>query len=68
MIFINEKNNNVWWYDDERIAFQTTNCAKIFNAMKTQPALTLADMKEETGISVAVIQKRLDKLIFNYEK
>ena len=55
MIFISEKNDNVWWYDDERIAFQTTNCTKILNAMKTQATLMLADMKEETGISVAVI-------------
>ena len=31
--------------------------------MRTQPTLTLADMKEETGISVTAIQKLLDQLI-----
>ena len=31
--------------------------------MRTQPTLTLSDMKEETGISITAIQKLLDKLI-----
>jgi DNA-binding IclR family transcriptional regulator len=31
--------------------------------MRTQPTLTLADMKEVTGISIAAIQKLLDQLI-----
>ncbi len=31
--------------------------------MRTQPTLTLNDMKEETGISVSAIQKLLDKLL-----
>ena len=35
----------------------------IINAMRTQPTLTLADMKEITGISIAAIQKLLDQLI-----
>ncbi len=31
--------------------------------MRTQPTLTLADMREETGISVTAIQKLVDRLI-----
>jgi len=31
--------------------------------MRTQPTLTLADMKEVTGISIVAIQKLLDQLI-----
>ena len=31
--------------------------------MRTQPTLTLADMKEVTGISIAAIQKLLNQLI-----
>lgn len=31
--------------------------------MQTQPTLTLADMKEETGISITAIQKLLAQLI-----
>ena len=63
VLFLSEKNENVWWYDGERIAFRTPNYSKILNAMRSQPTLTLADMKEETGISVTAIQKLLDQLI-----
>ena len=49
--------------DGERIAFRTPNYTKILNAMRTEPTLTLADMREITGISIAAIQKLLDQLI-----
>ena len=41
----------------------TPNYTKILNAMRTEPTLTLADMSEITGISIAAIQKLLDQLI-----
>jgi Fic family protein len=63
VLFVSEKDENVWWYDGERIVFRTPNYTKILNAMRTQPTLTLVDMKEVTGISIAAIQKLLDKLI-----
>lgn len=63
VLFISEKDDNVWWYDGERIQFRTPNYTKILNAMRTQPTLTLADMKEETGISIAAIQKLLNHLM-----
>ena len=63
VLFVSERDENVWWYDGERIAFRTPNYTKILNAMRTEPTLTLADMKEVTGISVTAIQKLLDQLI-----
>lgn len=63
VLFVSERNENVWWYDGERIAFRTPNYTKILNAMRTQPTLTLADMREETGISLTAIQKLLNRLI-----
>lgn len=63
VLFVSEKNENVWWYDGERIAFRTPNYTKILNAMRIYPTLTLMDMKEITGISIAAIQKLLDQLI-----
>ena len=57
VLFVIEKNENVWWYDGERIAFRTPNYTRILNAMRTQPTLTLADMREITGVSVAAIHK-----------
>lgn len=63
VLFVSERDDNVWWYDGERIAFRTPNYTKILNAMRTQPTLTLADMRDETGISIAAIQKLLDQLL-----
>ncbi len=63
VLFVSEKNENVWWYDGERIEFRTPNYTKILMAMQMQPVLTLADMKEETGISITAIQKLLAQLI-----
>ena len=62
VLFLTEKDENVWWYDGERIQFRTPNYTKILNAMLTQSTLTLADMCEVTGISIAAIQKLLDQL------
>ncbi len=63
VLFVSEKNENVWWYDGERILFRTSNYTKILNAMLSQPSLTLAGMKEITGISINSIQKLLSQLI-----
>ncbi len=63
VLFINERNDNIWWYDGEQIKFRTPNYTKILNAMRTQPTLTLADMQEEAGISITAVQKLLDQLI-----
>ena len=63
VLFVSERDENVWWYDGERITFRTPNYTRILNAMRTEPTLTLADMREVTGISIAAIQKLLDQLI-----
>ena len=63
VLFLSERNENVWWYDGERISFRTPNYSKILDAMRTQPVLTLADMKEVTGLSIAAVQKLLNQLI-----
>ena len=63
VLFVSERNENVWWYDGERIAFRTPNYTKILNAMRTQPTLTLVVLLDETGISMTAIQKLLDQLI-----
>ncbi len=63
VLFVSEKGENVWWYDGERIVFRTPNYTKILNAMRTEPTLTLTDMKEVTGVSITAIQKLLDRLI-----
>ena len=63
VLFISERNVNVWWYDGERVKFRTPNYTKILNAMRTQPVLTLMDMKTITGISLTSVQKLVNSLI-----
>ena len=54
VLFVSERDENVWWYDGERIAFRTPNYTKILNAMRTQPTLTLADMREQNTGRIAL--------------
>ena len=63
VLFISERDENVWWYDGERITFRTPNYTKILNAMRTEPTLTMADMKEVTGISITSVKKLVDQLV-----
>lgn len=63
VLFLTERDENVWWYDGERIAFSTPNYSKILNAMRTQPVLTLADLQEVTGINRSAVQRLLERLI-----
>lgn len=63
VLFVSERKDNIWWYDGEQIRFRSLNYTKILKAMQTQPTLTLADMQEETGISITSIKKILNQLI-----
>ena len=62
MLFVTEKDENVWWYDGERVAFRSPNYGKVLRAMLSQPALTLADIQEELGINMSAIQKLIAQL------
>jgi hypothetical protein len=62
VLFLTEHDENVWWYDGERISFQTPSYSKVLNAMLSQPTLTLADMKETTGISITSIHELIAQL------
>jgi len=63
VLFLSERDENIWWYDGERIAFRTPNYSKVLNAMRTHPSLSLANLHEEIGISITSVKKLLDKLI-----
>jgi Fic family protein len=63
VLFLTEQDENVWWYDGERIKFRTANYSQVLNAMLSLPTLTLADMQEETGINRSAIQKLVAQLI-----
>ena len=62
VLFITERNENIWWYDGERVVFRSPNYSKILNAMLSQPTLSLADMQSLLGINRSAIQKLIIQL------
>ena len=62
VLFVTEKNENVWWYDGERIAFRTPSYAKILRELQIEPQATFAYLQEEIGINRSAIQKMLQSL------
>ena len=62
ILFLTERDENIWWYDGERIVFRTTTYNKILRAMQTEPKATLAYLQEEIGINRSALQKMLSSL------
>ena len=61
--FVSEHDENIWWYDGERIVFRSENYSKILNAMLTLPTVTLSDIQKEIGINMSAIQRLVNQLI-----
>lgn len=61
-LFVTERDENVWWYDGERIAFRTATYGKILRALQLESAATLAHLQEEVGINRSALQKMLSSL------
>ena len=62
VLFVTEKNENVWWYDGERIVFRTPTYAKILRELQVEPQATYAYLQSEIGINRSAIQKMLQSL------
>ena len=62
VLFVTERDENIWWYDGERIAFRTPTYAKILRELRTEPVITFAYLQEEIGINRSAIQKMLQSL------
>jgi Fic family protein len=60
--FVTEPNENVWWYDGQRVEFRTPNYAKILRIMQSQPSVTIDGLKEELGINKSAVQRLLGSL------
>ena len=59
VLFVTEKDENIWWYDGERIAFRTPTYAKILRELQIEPNATLSYLQEEIGINRSALQKML---------
>ena len=62
VLFATEKDENIWWYDGQRIAFRSPNYAGILRLLQVEPKSTYAYLQEEIGINRSAIQKILQNL------
>lgn len=60
--FVTEPDENVWWYDGQRVEFRTPNYAKILRIMQNQSSVTIDGLKEELGINKSAVQRLLGSL------
>lgn len=60
--FVTEPDENVWWYDGQRVEFRTSNYAKILRIMQSQSSVTIDGLKEELGINKSAVQRLLESL------
>lgn len=59
--FVNEPDENVWWYDGERVQFRTPNYNKILRELKVNPTATYTDLQGITGINRSALQKLMQQ-------
>ena len=59
VLFVTEKNENVWWYDGERVVFRSENYSKILRELQLEKNATYAYLQEAIGINRSAIQKML---------
>ena len=62
VLFVTEKNENVWWYDGERIEFRSQNYTKILNELQIEKHASYLYLQEALGINRSAIQKMLEIL------
>ena len=60
--FLTEPDENVWWYDGQRVEFRTPNYAKILRFMQSQPSVTIESLHEQLGINKSAVQRLLSSL------
>ena len=60
--FLTEHDENLWWYDGERVEFRSPNYSKILMLMMTEPVLTLEYIQQELGINLSAVKKLVNQL------
>ena len=61
--FLTEHDENLWWYDGERIQFRSPNYGRILNLMLSEPSLSIAEIQHQTGINMSAVQKLVNQLL-----
>ena len=63
VLFLSEHDENLWWYDGERIVFRSQNYSKLLTFMMTEPVLTLEDMQRHLNINMSAVKKLVNQLL-----
>ena len=63
VLFVTDKSESIWWYDGERIAFRSSNYAKILRELKIEKNATYSYLQEAIGINRSAIQKMLQTML-----
>lgn len=60
--FLHEHDENVWWFDGEKVGFRSPNTLTILRTLMDEPNTTLAELCQIVGINRSAIQKQLKVL------
>lgn len=63
VLFLTEHDENLWWYDGERIVFRSQNYSKLLTFMMTEPVLTLEDIQRHLNINMSAVKKLVNQLL-----
>ncbi len=62
VLFVTEKNENVWWYDGERIEFRSQNYTRLLDEIMLEKNVSYSYLQQALGINRSAIQKMLEML------
>ncbi len=63
VLFLTEHDENLWWYDGERIEFRSQNYSKLLVLMMSEPVLTLEEMQRHLNINMSAVKKLVNQLL-----
>lgn len=61
--FLTEKNPDIWWFDGERVTFNSPTVSIILDQMRGNPNITQAELVSILGIQRSAVQKTMKLLI-----
>lgn len=60
--FVLDDDPDGWWFDGERIKFQSPNIGKILNAMRFNPDVQVVELVNMLGVNKSAVQKAIKQL------
>ena len=61
--FLTEKNPDIWWFDGERVTFNSPTVPIILDEMRANPNITQAELVSILGIQRSAVQKTMKLLL-----